>query len=61
MPYVNIKVAGDLTKEQKSELAAGVTKLLQDIVGKPPERTYVVFEEVSRENWASAGKLLVDQ
>lgn len=58
MPYVNVKVAGSLTKDQKGKIVEGITKLLQDVAGKPPSVTYVVIEEVERENWAVGGKLL---
>lgn len=61
MPFVNIKVAGTLTKEQKAEIAKEVTALLQRIANKPPEATSVVIEEHSRENWAKAGVLLADK
>ena len=60
MPYVNVKVAGSLKKEQKEKIVKGITKLLQDVAGKPPSVTYVVIEEVERENWAVGGKLLSD-
>jgi 4-oxalocrotonate tautomerase len=58
MPFVNIKVAGTLTKKQKEDIAAGVTKLLFEIAGKPPAVTYIAFEELDHENWAVGGKLL---
>ena len=60
MPYVNVKVAGQLTKEQKKKIAQGITKLLEEVAGKPPSATYVVIEVVEKENWAVAGKLLSD-
>ena len=58
MPYINIRVAGALTRKQKQRIAEGVTALMQEIAGKPPEATYVVIDEVERENWAKTGKLL---
>ena len=58
MPYVNVKVAGSLTKEQKAKIAEQITKLLEDVAGKPPSLTYVVIDEVEREDWAVGGKLL---
>ncbi|MBF0540022.1 MAG: 4-oxalocrotonate tautomerase family protein [Nitrospirae bacterium] len=58
MPYVNIRVAGKLTVKQKEEIAAGVTKLLSDIANKPPDATYIAFDELEHENWAVGGKLL---
>ncbi len=61
MPYVNVKVAGELTKEQKRKLVEGITKVLEEVANKPPEATYVVIEEIDRDNWGKAGKLLSDR
>ena len=61
MPYVNVKVAGSLTKEQKRQIVEGITKLLEEVAGKPPSATYVVIEEVDRDNWGKGGKLLSDK
>lgn len=61
MPFVNIRVAGTLTREQKAQIAKEVTALMERIANKPPEATSVVIEEVSRENWAKAGTLLADR
>lgn len=58
MPYVNVRVAGPLTRDQKQKIAAEITDTLRRIAGKPPEVTYVTFDEVAEENWAVAGRLL---
>jgi 4-oxalocrotonate tautomerase len=60
MPYVNVKVAGKLTKEQKEKIVEGITKLLEEVANKPPQSTYIVIDEVERENWGKGGKLLSD-
>jgi 4-oxalocrotonate tautomerase len=59
MPYVNVKVAGPLSEEQKTELAVRISAALEDVASKPRSSTYIVFEEVSRANWAVGGELLV--
>ena len=59
MPYVNIKVTGGSeapTAEQKAELIAGVTELLARVLGKNPETTVVVIDEVDMENWGIGGE-----
>ncbi len=61
MPYVNVKVAGNLTKEQKQKIVEGITKVLEEVANKPPEATYIVIEEVDRDNWGKGGKLLSDK
>ena len=58
MPYVNLKVAGSLTREQKKKIAQEITDTLERIAHKPKSYTYIVFEEVEMEDWAIAGDLL---
>lgn len=60
MPYINLKVAGPLTKEQKKTIVKEFTETLSKVAGKAPDSTYVVIDEVSRENWAKGGSLLED-
>jgi 4-oxalocrotonate tautomerase len=57
MPYVNIKVTKEgVTPEQKSELIRGVTKLLVDVLGKNPQTTVVVIDEIDADNWGIGGE-----
>ncbi len=58
MPYVNIRVAGTLTREQKQQIAEELTDTLERIAKKPKSYTYICFDELPDENWAVAGKLL---
>ena len=58
MPYVNIKVAGSVTAENKKKLMKGVTQLLHDVLGKEPKSTYVVIDEVDTDNWGVGGESL---
>lgn len=58
MPYVNIRIVGELSRAQKAEIAAEITDTLERIAHKPPSYTHVTFDELSDENWAIAGKLL---
>jgi 4-oxalocrotonate tautomerase len=60
MPYVNIKLAGTVTREQKKEIAKEITETLERVANKPKSYTYITFEEVPYEDWAIAGKLLDD-
>ncbi|MFC9963470.1 MULTISPECIES: tautomerase family protein [Nocardia] len=56
MPYVNIKVTDEnVTPEQKSQLIKGVTDLLFDVLGKAPDSTYVVIDEVALTDWGVGG------
>ena len=57
MPYVNIKVTKEgVTSEQKGELIAGITELLQSVLGKNPATTVVVIDEIDTDNWGIAGE-----
>ena len=58
MPYVNIRIAGTLTREQKAKIAAEVTETLERIAHKPRSYTYITFDELPDESWAIAGQLL---
>lgn len=61
MPYVNIKLAGSLSREQKQKIAEEVTEVLERIAHKPRSYTYITFDEVAEENWAVAGQLLDEE
>lgn len=58
MPYVNVKLAGSLTREQKAKIAQEITDTLERVAHKPRSYTYITFDEVQEENWAVAGELL---
>ena len=60
MPYVNIRIAGKATKEQKEKLYEGVTQLLADVLDKKPSSTYVVIDEVDTDNWGVGGQSLTE-
>lgn len=57
MPYINIKITNEgVTSEKKAELIKGATDLLQNVLGKNPETTVVVIDEVETDNWGIGGK-----
>jgi 4-oxalocrotonate tautomerase len=57
MPYVNIKITNEgVTAEKKAELIKGATKLLEDVLGKNPQTTVVVIEEVDTDSWGIGGE-----
>jgi len=58
MPYVNIRVAGTLTKEQKQKISKGVTEVIAKEANKPPEAIIIMIDELPHENIAKAGNLL---
>ena len=57
MPLVNIKITRDgATAEQKARVIQGVTNLLRDEMGKNPQTTVVIIEEVDTDNWGIGGE-----
>jgi 4-oxalocrotonate tautomerase len=56
MPYVNIKVTKEgVTADHKAKLIKGATDLLANVLGKNPETTVVVIDEVSTDNCGIGG------
>ena len=58
MPYVNIRVAGSLSKEQKEKISKGVTDVISEEANKPPESILIMIDELEKDNIAKAGKLV---
>lgn len=57
MPYVNIKITKEgATPEQKARLIQGATQLLVEVLGKNPQTTVVVIDEVATDNWGIGGE-----
>jgi 4-oxalocrotonate tautomerase len=57
MPYIKIQVTREgVTKEQKASLIQGATRLLQEVLNKDPQTTFVIIEEVDTDNWGVAGE-----
>ena len=57
MPYINLKLVGSLTKDQKEEIAKQFSETLQKVANKDPGNLYLVIDEVPGENWAKGDKL----
>ena len=61
MPYVNVRITDDgVTAAQKARIVAEITRTLADVLGKRPEHTHVVIDEVAPENWGYAGVLTTE-
>ncbi|MFT0518634.1 tautomerase family protein [Pseudomonas faucium] len=57
MPYVHIRVTEEgVSAEHKRQLIEGTTRLLQEVLGKPPASTFVVIEQVPTDNWGVGGE-----
>ncbi|MFM2303198.1 MAG: hypothetical protein RLZZ135_605 [Cyanobacteriota bacterium] len=60
MPYVNIQITQGATRAQKAQLVQAVTDSLVKILGKKPEHTHIVIQEIADENWGFSGLLTDD-
>jgi len=62
MPYVNIKITKEgATPDQKARLIREVTRLLTEILGKNPQTTVVVIDEVETDNWGIGGETVTER
>lgn len=62
MPFVNIKITNEgVTPEKKAQLIAGATRLLQEVLGKNPQTTVVVIEEVGTDSWGIGGEAVSER
>jgi len=61
MPYVNVKITREgATAEQKAQIIEEVTRTLETVLGKDPNTTFVVIDEVETENWGVGGLPVLD-
>jgi 4-oxalocrotonate tautomerase len=60
MPYVNIQIIKGASREQKAQLVHEVTDSLVRLLGKKPEHTHIVVQEIEETNWGFSG-LLTDE
>lgn len=59
MPYVNVRITNEnVTPEKKAVLIQGITQLLQDVLGKNPQTTVVVIDELDTDNWGIGGETI---
>ncbi len=68
MPFVTVQLTREgtesgvdrVTAEQKAAIFAGISQLLQDVLDKPPEWTWVVIRQVEPEDWGWGGLPVMD-
>lgn len=61
MPYVNVRITKDgVTAEQKAQIVKEITRTLQSVLGKRPEHTHIIIDEIEPENWGFAGMLTTE-
>lgn len=61
MPYVNLQITKGATRAQKAEIVKEFTETLVRVLGKNPQATHIVIQEIEREDWGHAGTLVADR
>ncbi len=56
MPVVTVRMVGGCNEEQKEQLIDRITLAMKEVLGKNPEATHIIIEEVPAENWGIRGK-----
>ena len=51
MPFVNIRLVGGRSQEQKDEISKRVVDAISDVLQLPKEDVWVVFEDVPAGDW----------
>jgi 4-oxalocrotonate tautomerase len=60
MPYINLQITKGATREQKKQIVEQFTDTLVRVLGKKPEHTHIVIQEIEDEDWGFAGMLTDD-
>ena len=58
MPFINVKLAGNLNRDQKAQIAKEFTDTIVRVTGKDASTVLFLIEGLERENWAKSGELL---
>lgn len=61
MPIVRIEMWPGRTQAQKREMARAITEVVCNVAHTTPDATIILFQDVEKENWAQAGKLVSDE
>lgn len=61
MPFIDIRLAGPASREQKAGIVADVTRSMVERLGKPAGAVQVNITELSLENYGAGGQLIADR
>jgi len=61
MPTIHVELFAGRTVEQKRALAAALTEAVVKTLGGSPEAVDIIFRDVERHDWATAGQLWSDK
>jgi 4-oxalocrotonate tautomerase family enzyme len=60
MPHVNVQITKGATRAQKAQLVREVTDSHVRILGRNPEHTHVLIQEIAEADWGCSGLLTDD-
>jgi 4-oxalocrotonate tautomerase len=60
MPTIRVELFAGRTPDQKRAFAQAVTQAAMQTLGATPDSVDVIFQDVERHNWATAGVLWAD-
>lgn len=60
MPTINVQMFEGRTPEQKAAFVKAVTEATCQTLNCGPDAVDIIIQDVSRDNWATAGKLWSD-
>ncbi|SDQ83541.1 4-oxalocrotonate tautomerase [Pseudoxanthomonas sp. CF385] len=62
MPFVRVSITRDGTsRTQKRQLVREITDTLERVLGKQPDLTHIVIDEVDTDNWGHGGELVTER
>lgn len=62
MPMINLKITkGESTAAQKAQVIEEMTEVLHRVMGKNPDTTIVIIDEVDTDNWGIGGQTVTER
>lgn len=61
MPVIHINIRNVLSVDDKRDVAKKITSVMEESLGIDPQRTEIFFHDITDENFAKGGILLIDQ
>ena len=60
MPIVTIELIEGRTVDQKREMAKKITEVIKEVAKVKEDAVEIIFHDMKKENFAKAGKLILD-
>lgn len=60
MPVIRVELVAGRTRDQKRAFTKAVTDAFVEHCGGTPQSVQVVFQDVSKDDWGVAGRLMSD-